>query len=50
MRLADDKTATANLSRLKEILPPKVFSQILADPAFKDYAMNPQFAGYFQKQ
>lgn len=50
MRLGNAKAATENLRRLREILPPKVFSQILDDPAFNDYAENPQFADFFQTQ
>lgn len=50
MRLGNAKAATENLRRLREILPPKVFSQILADPAFKEYAKSPQFSDFFQTQ
>jgi hypothetical protein len=50
MRLGNREVAVSNLTRAKESLPPKVFAQILADPAFSTYSQNPQFAEIFKKQ
>ena len=50
MRLGKTEVAVSNLTRAKESLPSKVFSQILADPAFRDYSKNPEFGEFFQKQ
>ena len=50
MRLENREVAVSNLTRAKETLPPKVFAQILADPAFSTYSKNPQFAEFFKKQ
>jgi len=50
MRLGNREVAVSNLARAKESLPPKVFAQILADPAFSTYSKNPQFAEFFKKQ
>lgn len=50
MRLGNREVAGSNLTRAKESLPPKVFAQILADPAFSTYSKDPQFAEFFKKQ